>query len=113
MAKAYSIVASNYIDGAVDFIKTLAPGAAATLVREPNNEYDANAVAVWVDGRKVGFIPKAQNKILAAFIDQQGVAWVPPPGGSTLALDSGREVRACIEAKFIRSPHNSFPMVEV
>lgn len=29
----------------------------ATLVREPHNTYDPNAVAVWCDGEQIGYLP--------------------------------------------------------
>ena len=32
----------------------------AELKPEPSNEFDANAVAVFVQGRQVGYLPKAQ-----------------------------------------------------
>lgn len=41
----------------------------AVLVREPDNQYDANAVAVFVDGHKVGYIPRADAEDMAASLD--------------------------------------------
>jgi hypothetical protein len=112
MAKTYSIVASDYIEGADAFIKTLAVGVQATLVREPANEHDLNAVAVWVEGRKVGYLPKKQNVAIAAFIDQTGE--ISPIGG--LAMD-GKVIESgygkAIHAKFIRSPNSGYPQVQV
>ncbi|WP_442960385.1 HIRAN domain-containing protein [Pseudoclavibacter sp. 8L] len=34
------------------------PGRIATLVREPDNEHDPFAVAVFADAVKVGYLPK-------------------------------------------------------
>lgn len=35
------------------------PGARASLVREPDNPYDPNAIAVWIDERRlVGYLPR-------------------------------------------------------
>ena len=108
--KTFSIVASNHIPGAEDFVKTLQAGVDATLVREPNNPFDRNAVAVWIDGQKVGHVPKAQNKALAAFIDQSG-ANMPELAMDAVAAASGGP--KAIPAKFVRSPNSGFPMVSV
>lgn len=109
MPKAYSIVASQHIQGADAFIKTLVPGVTAVLIREPQNQYDANAIAVWIEGRKVGYIPKNQNKVLAAFIDDTGVGF---DQAQLIAMDQSLTTRA-VTAIFTRSPNSSFPMVEV
>lgn len=116
--KSYPIVASNHIKGAEDFLKTLQPGVGAVLVREPTNKFDPSAVAVWIDGRKVGYVPKAQNKVLAGFIDQAGHAWSEPRpvqefGKELIATDLEIEIFRAVDARFARSPNSKFPMVEV
>lgn len=45
------------------------PGRTATLVREPDNEYDPFAVAVYADGVKVGYVPKAMARRVAKQLD--------------------------------------------
>ncbi len=104
--KTYSIVGMQHRPNADSILAALEPGEAVTLVREPNNEHDANAVAVWVGGSKVGYIPSKQNKALAAFIDQSQPL-------RSLALDSGGEPVRSLDAKFIRSPNSKYPMVQV
>ncbi|QBR75336.1 hypothetical protein E3O41_02375 [Microbacterium sediminis] len=48
-------------------------GSAYTLVREPNNAHDPNAVAVLGrEGRKVGYVSAARAAILAPLLDQLG-----------------------------------------
>lgn|GEM_PF-3164887 len=42
----------------------------AFLVREPDNEFDANAVAVYVHEKKVGYIPKGQAQDFSQFLIQ-------------------------------------------
>ncbi len=37
----------------------------ACLVPEPDNVYDTNAIGVWIEGRKVGHIPRADAKAFA------------------------------------------------
>lgn len=44
-------------------------GDALTLVREPTNPYDANAVRVEWRGLKLGYIPRAQNAAVARQMD--------------------------------------------
>lgn len=115
MSKNYSIVGMNFRK-AEEFVAALQPGTKITLVREPENIYDKNAVAVFVEDRHVGYIPKAQNAVLAAFIDQSGDirsgTW-----GTLMAQDASMpgnpETRRAIEGKFVRSPNSSYPMVEV
>jgi len=39
------------------------------LCREPENIYDANAVAVHCDGVAIGFVPKEYAQIISALLD--------------------------------------------
>jgi len=48
----------------------LQPGDALELVREPDNPHDANAVRVQWRGRKLGYVPRAQNGALAWAMDR-------------------------------------------
>jgi hypothetical protein len=45
-------------------------GDALTLVREPGNRHDANAVRVEWRGRKLGYVPRAENRAVAAALDR-------------------------------------------
>jgi hypothetical protein len=45
-------------------------GDTLTLVREPDNPYDPNAVRVEWRGHKVGYVPRTDNEALARFLDQ-------------------------------------------
>ena len=42
-----------------------------TLVREPKNPYDPNAIAVYHKEEKIGYIAKEQAIILAQILDEQ------------------------------------------
>jgi hypothetical protein len=101
--KTYSIVGMNFTK-TESIVAALLPGHPVTLVREPINPFDPLAVAVWVDGRRVGYIPKKQNSALAQFIDQ---------AGEPMALDSATTAERTIPAKFVRSANSGYPMVEV
>ncbi len=47
-------------------------GDALALVREPANRHDANAVRVDWRGRKLGYLPRAENRAVAAEMDRGG-----------------------------------------
>ena len=42
-----------------------------TLKREPENEFDENAIEVYYNQLKLGYIPKKENKIIAKIMDQK------------------------------------------
>jgi hypothetical protein len=44
-------------------------GDALTLIREPDNAYDANAVRVEWQGYKIGYVPRRDNADTARFMD--------------------------------------------
>ena len=47
-------------------------GDALTLVREPHNAYDANAVQVEWRGHKLGYVPRTDNRAVAYHMDRGG-----------------------------------------
>ncbi|MBI4988503.1 MAG: HIRAN domain-containing protein [Rhodocyclales bacterium] len=47
-------------------------GDALVLAREPENAHDANAVRVEWRGRKLGYLPRAENRAVAAEMDRGG-----------------------------------------
>lgn len=48
----------------------LADGAMLHLVREPDNDYDARAVAVFTpEGVKLGYVPRVENQPIANLMD--------------------------------------------
>ena len=114
--RTYSIVGMNYIK-TEGVVAALAVGTAVTLVREPNNEFDKNAVAVWVNGQRVGYIPKKTNAALAQFIDQTGSDWETPvilaEDGISAKTLTGGGVMKSIPAIFVRSPNSGYPMCQV
>jgi HIRAN domain len=69
----YSIVGMQFRpDGTEAMVRALPDGAEVTLVREPTNGFDPNAVQVWVDDKHVGYIPKRENQTLAKTMDEKG-----------------------------------------
>ncbi|MDR2366328.1 MAG: HIRAN domain-containing protein [Zoogloeaceae bacterium] len=45
-------------------------GDALTLVREPDNPYDAKAIRVEWRGQKLGYVPRRENRAVAAALDR-------------------------------------------
>ena len=45
-------------------------GDALELIREPDNRHDRNAIRVEWRGHKLGYVPRAENRAVAAAIDQ-------------------------------------------
>ena len=47
-------------------------GDILTLTREPDNAFDANAVRVDWHGQQIGYLPRAENRAVAAEMDKGG-----------------------------------------
>ena len=48
----------------------LRAGDTLTLVREPDNPHDRNAVRVEWQGRQLGYLPRAENQAIAVELDR-------------------------------------------
>ena len=44
-------------------LKDMKPGKKLSLVPEPDNPFDAEAVALYYKGRKVGYVPSSENSL--------------------------------------------------
>lgn len=61
---------SGYVENIREHLAALRVGDRVQLLREPANEHDANAIAVrMTDDRRLGYIPRAHNEILANLMD--------------------------------------------
>ena len=61
--KCYHVqVVGIYYTGNDKYVSGLPPGTRLDLKAEPENKYDAYAVSVWHEGKKLGYIPRAKNK---------------------------------------------------
>ena len=47
-------------------------GQPVTLIREPSNPHDKNAIRVYAGGGQLGFISRDEAKTMAPFIDRGG-----------------------------------------
>lgn len=84
----------------VKLLASLPQGEPLTLIREPNNEYDGNAVQVWARGQHIGYVKGTQNRDLAMAMDallaeDAGFAETGFPG--KLAIDGGKQPMVEIE----------------
>lgn len=53
-----------------DIILNCQPGDPVALIREPYNQYDANAVLVTVNGKGVGYLSRDDAKLLSPVLDE-------------------------------------------
>jgi hypothetical protein len=73
--------------GTEALVASLPQGEPLTLIREPDNKFDPNAVQVWARGLHVGYISAKQVKPLAMAMDAAAL-WAPQ-WRATLAIDGG------------------------
>lgn len=67
--KSFTIMGSSFITGATGLIDRLKPGQPLTLLRQPNNPADANAVAIMWGSRGLGFMPRGLAAEIAPIMD--------------------------------------------
>jgi hypothetical protein len=48
----------------------LTVGKELTLIREPDNEHDPDAVAIYLGNDKLGYVPRAENGVVANMLDR-------------------------------------------
>ena len=64
------IVGMRFQGGAEELVKDLSPGERITFLREPENRFDHRAVmALDAKGRKLGYIPRVENRIISSLMD--------------------------------------------
>ncbi len=64
------IVGMRYQGGSDELVQDLEPGSRITFLREPENRFDPDAVmALDEHGRKLGYIPRHENRIPGALLD--------------------------------------------
>jgi hypothetical protein len=64
-----SIVGSSFYPGAGNWIAKMARGQELRVERQPNNQYDANAVAVYVFNQQLGHFPRGFAAEVAPLMD--------------------------------------------
>ena len=64
----FFIAGFNYYDGCMAW-EELKVGAKLELVRDEYNKVDVNAVAIYCNDWKLGYVPAQENEMLAKFLD--------------------------------------------
>ena len=64
----FNIAGFLYYDG-VEVFHELQIGSEVQLVPEPENRYDEYAVAIYFQGKKLGFIPRGMNKQISKLLN--------------------------------------------
>ena len=64
-----AIVGTRYLGGSDKLVEDLKPGGRISFVAEPDNKFDEHAVmALDSQGRKLGYIPRHENRIIGALL---------------------------------------------
>ncbi len=92
--------------GCADFVKRLPDGEPLTLIREPTNPHDPNAVQVWAREHHVGYIKGTQVRPVAMAMDTGRVQ-------ADRVLESGGGVVRSMEASLSTRNGERWPMVEI
>lgn len=66
----YTKVVGVTFDGIQSILPQLHAGMPLRLIREPGNQYDRNAVAVWCNGKKIGHLSKELASDIAPLMDK-------------------------------------------
>lgn len=77
--KLVGITVSHYMD--LYMANILTPGVKFSLQREPKNKFDPNAISVWLNGLKVGYLSRedALNKsVIKAYAESKQVVLIDP-----------------------------------
>lgn len=64
----FNLAGFTYYDG-VEVFGALKVGTKLKLVHEPDNPYDAKAVAIYFKNKKLGFIPRDENRVISKFLN--------------------------------------------
>jgi hypothetical protein len=63
------IAGFQYYEGPV-LLKVMNKHDELRLLREPENKYDASAIAIYYRNQKIGFIPRIHNAVLSKLMDK-------------------------------------------
>ena len=65
-----TIAGTTHIDGIVTKTATVFEGTILTLIRDPKNKYDSDAIAVQTDaGERIGWVPQRKNEVISRLMD--------------------------------------------
>lgn len=89
----FPVAGFSYYDGP-ELLERIRPGDPVALVREPDNPHDERAIRIEALGRRVGYVPRSENRPLVRLLEQGAelrarVVGVGPDGESWDALRVG------------------------
>lgn len=64
----FNLAGFTYYDG-IEVFNQLKVGTKLRLVPEPDNPYDAKAVAIYFGESKVGFVPRSDNRTISKILN--------------------------------------------
>ena len=86
--------------GTEALVASLPQGEPLTLVREPTNQYDRNAVQVWARGKHIGYCKASQNRAISMAMD-------------TAAAKANVNVTSLMKPAKLAIDGGKWPMVEI
>jgi hypothetical protein len=67
--KSGEVVGAHFLEASErDWAQTCPPNTPVTLVAEPDNKYDPNAIIVMANGIQIGYIPADVSPMLSLFL---------------------------------------------
>lgn len=63
------VAGSSWHDAGEIEVSRLVKGGELTLVRQPANPHDPHAIEVRVDDKRLGYVPRTQNEVVARLMD--------------------------------------------
>lgn len=67
--KNVSVVGTSFHQGATDFVQRQRPGTKFAVKRQPDNQYDKNAIAIQWGNHVLGYLPRGLAAELAPLMD--------------------------------------------
>ena len=64
-----NIAGTSYRENIAQIEPSLETGQMFQMIREPENHYDCWAIAIYLNDYKLGYVPRAQNEIIARLMD--------------------------------------------
>jgi hypothetical protein len=64
----FHIAGFTYYNG-IEVFEQMKIGSKLTLQAEPENQFDPNAVAIYYQNEKLGFVPKGENDLIRKFLN--------------------------------------------
>lgn len=68
MAHFY-VAGFSYYEGCEAILEGMHVGNCVILNREPQNSYDPNAISIYFDDFKLGYVPQEQNEFISKLLD--------------------------------------------